>query len=733
MKRLFSLAVALVACVSTQAVWFSSAPGSVDSGQGYWVSADESPGGNSVEVWVYKNGSYFAYGNGWGYASAGGSTTDYGVQTVTYEAYSSWYDDWWNYYGDYTSTTVNIIQPNNAPTIEWVQNPGSAQVNQWFAVQARGTDPDGNLMNVIVWREWVPFAYNGGGNGYENYTDANLYAHDSPGSVTFMAASLDSNYAESPVIYHTVTITENNAINYNSTNWPTTAYMNQGITFSMNVTNSGTKYWGGGHFIGMRDWNANNIYFPSLNGWTPGTTGDVSFSYTTPNLPGTYPYNFQALEHMVEYFGPHFSLSVEVINRAPVNPTISSGGVTQINLGQSVTLTGTLQDPDGNLAFHNLYYAAPGGNFTGILSGTPSGGGYSSISTTYTPNAPGVWQFRTLGHDNYDWSPNATLSVTVVDVTAPTVPGSLSASGNTTGNSFTLNWAASTDNVGVTAYEVMRDTTSLGTTSATSLSVTGLTQGATYAMKVRARDAAGNWSAWSGILNVTTPDLTAPSIPNSTTFSVTANTTGNSFTLSWTASTDNIGVTGYEVMRDTTLAGSPSTASLSVTGLTQATTYAMKVRARDAAGNWSAWSNVVNVSTPDVTAPSVPTGLASASVTNTNFTLNWSASTDNVGVTAYEVMRGTTNLGSAAPTSRAITGLMPGTTYAMKVRARDAAGNWSTWSSILNVTTTALPNVDSDGDGVSDLIEQQLGTNPNAAAQADTNGTNQLKIHRPNQ
>lgn len=284
-----------------------------------------------------------------------------------------------------------------------------------------------------------------------------------------------------------------------------------------------------------------------------------------------------------------------------------------------------------------------------------------------------------------------------------------------------------------TMRELLRSSGSLGTTSATSLSVTGLTQGATYAMKVRARDAAGNWSAWSGILNVTTPDLTAPSIPNSTTFSVTANTTGNSFTLSWTASTDNIGVTGYEVMRDTTLAGSPSTASLSVTGLTQATTYAMKVRARDAAGNWSAWSNVVNVSTPDVTAPSVPTGLASASVTNTNFTLNWSASTDNVGVTAYEVMRGTTNLGSAAPTSRAITGLMPGTTYAMKVRARDAAGNWSTWSSILNVTTTALPNVDSDGDGVSDLIEQQLGTNPNAAAQADTNGTNQLKIHRPNQ
>src|SRR5262245_49889476 len=101
------------------------------------------------------------------------------------------------------------------------------------------------------------------------------------------------------------------------------------------------------------------------------------------------------------------------------------------------------------------------------------------------------------------------------------------------------------------------------------------------------------------------------------------------------------------------------------------------------------------VTVPDSQAPSVPAGLSSASVTQTSFTLRWNASTDNVGVTAYEVFRGTTSLGTASGTTLNVVGLAPATTYAMRVRARDAAGNWSAQSTALNVTTAgATANFD---------------------------------------
>ena len=70
------------------------------------------------------------------------------------------------------------------------------------------------------------------------------------------------------------------------------------------------------------------------------------------------------------------------------------------------------------------------------------------------------------------------------------------------------------------------------------------------------------------------------------------------------------------------------------------------------------------VTVPDSQAPSVPAGLSSASVTQTSFTLRWNASTDNVAVTAYEVFRGSTSLGTTTGTSLNVGSLAPATTYA---------------------------------------------------------------------
>jgi glucuronoarabinoxylan endo-1,4-beta-xylanase len=93
----------------------------------------------------------------------------------------------------------------------------------------------------------------------------------------------------------------------------------------------------------------------------------------------------------------------------------------------------------------------------------------------------------------------------------------------------------------------------------------------------------------------------------------------------------------------------------------------------------------------DTQAPSVPAGLASATITQTSFQLRWNAATDNVGVTGYEVFRGGSSIGTTTGTSFNVPNLAPATTYAMRVRARDAAGNWSAQSATLNVTTQAAP------------------------------------------
>ena len=94
----------------------------------------------------------------------------------------------------------------------------------------------------------------------------------------------------------------------------------------------------------------------------------------------------------------------------------------------------------------------------------------------------------------------------------------------------------------------------------------------------------------------------------------------------------------------------------------------------------------------DVQAPAAPTGLALTGQTQTELTLTWSASTDNVGVTGYGSYRNGTLAGNGSGTSYTFTGLMCGTSYTLAVDAYDAAGNRSSRSSI-NASTSACPSV----------------------------------------
>nr|WP_281199902.1 cellulose binding domain-containing protein [Nonomuraea candida] len=90
----------------------------------------------------------------------------------------------------------------------------------------------------------------------------------------------------------------------------------------------------------------------------------------------------------------------------------------------------------------------------------------------------------------------------------------------------------------------------------------------------------------------------------------------------------------------------------------------------------------------DGTPPSKPGKPSVSGITATGARVSWAASTDNVGVTGYDVYLGATKAGTATTTSFDLTGLTPGTDYTVTVVARDAAGNSSAASDGTAFTTT---------------------------------------------
>src|SRR5262249_18293189 len=91
---------------------------------------------------------------------------------------------------------------------------------------------------------------------------------------------------------------------------------------------------------------------------------------------------------------------------------------------------------------------------------------------------------------------------------------------------------------------------------------------------------------------------------------------------------------------------------------------------------------------PDTTPPSVPTGLALHGPSSSTSRRSWNASTDNRGVTGYEVRRDGSTILTSTTTSFTDTGLAANTTHTYAVRARDAAGNRSAFSGTVSGTTT---------------------------------------------
>ena len=268
---------------------------------------------------------------------------------------------------------------------------------------------------------------------------------------------------------------------------------------------------------------------------------------------------------------------------APSNLTWASDGMT-------VTMTwGPSTDDVGVVSYDLLYGSFFLGTFSdttltliGFKSGTP-------------------YSFTVKARDAAGNLSVASNTATVLlgafkDTTPPSPPTGLKTT-SVTDNRVTLSWTASTDDTGVVVYQVSSGASVVATAPAgTTATVSSLTPSTTYVFTVTALDAAGNVSPGASITVTTqnTIDTTPPSAPSGLTAS---NVTTTSATLSWSASTDNVAVTGYTLYNGASIAASTSSLSAAVSGLSPGTTYAFTVAAKDAAGNTSASSSTVSVTT----------------------------------------------------------------------------------------------------------------------------------------
>ena len=289
--------------------------------------------------------------------------------------------------------------------------------------------------------------------------------------------------------------------------------------------------------------------------------------------------------------------------------------------------------------------------------------------------------------------------------TPAAIPATPSAPTLTRGDrKITVNWAKPADNGSrITDYDVRYSTDGLTWSawshSGTSLkaTITGLVNGTEYSVQVRAQNSQGE-SGWS------TSATATPNVVPGTPATPTLTAGDGTLTVSWTAPTNNgTAILGYQVAYcDTSTTCDPDPNNWSSTkpgaddrsadlSLTNDTTYRVRIRANNAAGN-SSWSGSATGTPAAIPAtPSAPTLTRG----DRKITVNWAKPADNGSrITDYDVRYSTDGLTwsawshSGTSLKATITGLVNGTEYSVQVRAQNSQGE-SGWST----SATATPNV----------------------------------------
>lgn len=308
----------------------------------------------------------------------------------------------------------------------------------------------------------------------------------------------------------------------------------------------------------------------------------------------------------------------------------------------------------------------------GIISGCGGGGGSGNSGSGGFTEPPST----SLSSAAISTSSNATSSSSTQKSSQSSSTSSLSSSSSKTSNSSAssqsskptvdkeapaspkirfsstepnvyISWDPATDNTGVTEYRIYRDGFQIASLDGEALELNDydIYPNSTYNYSISAGDAANNWSTLSTI-SITTP---APVIKSSS-------------------------------------SSSQSSSSSSSSNSSQSTSQSNS----SSSNSQSSSSKSSSSSQIDTTPPSTPNGFSITKRTQTELTLNWVASTDNVGVARYEIFLNGIATGTSTTTSFNFNALTASTSYNLTVKAVDAAGNKSPESAVFTTSTDSV-------------------------------------------
>jgi chitodextrinase len=434
-------------------------------------------------------------------------------------------------------------------------------------------------------------------------------------------------------------------------------------------------------------------------------------AYTDPYLPlsAAHSYTVEAFDAAGDVSAASNAVSAATSDGTETTAPTTPAGVTASDVtGDSATLSWTESADAVGVAGYDIYR-----NGTKVASTTFTS--YTDIelagNTSYQYT---VAAYNPAGIVSPQSSP-VNVSTGASEVTSPPgVPTGLTSTSQA-GSAIDLSWTApASTGAGVAGYDIYRNGSLVGTTTATGQGTagsptptiytdTGLTPGTSYSYTVAAFDAAGDTSAQSGSITATTVALSgggsgspAPSVPAGLT---SPSQTDDSVSLSWSASTAGSGgsVAGYDIYRDGTEVGTSASTSYTDTGLPASTSYTYTVAAYDSAGDTSAQSSAITVSTSAApcttcgTPPSVPGGLTADQETSGSVQISWTASTAGSAgsVAGYDIYRNGNLAGTSTSATYTDTGLSASTSYSYTVAAYDSSGDTSAASGSMTVATTA--------------------------------------------
>lgn len=529
-----------------------------------------------------------------------------------------------------------------------------------------------------------------------------------------------------------------------------------------NLSWTGT-YWAGSGYLSIWNSGGHPGSLDAVRRWVAPADGDIRITGTAENYsgcPGSDGTNLTIKKNGVTLWsqfvgttGTHpYDVSTTVAATDQIDFAINmNGGNTcdstrfdpTITLGTSSGSGGTITNAGTGFTLRHATASdspiedkiqATAGPVAATFTGADALNDYITSIATFKPAATSirysrVWPTGTTfvcmyardaaGNENgispgYKCDPVTPSSDTVPPVRSNAQPSGTLASGTTSAViSLTTNEHASCrySTVASTAYGSMVNALD-GSASALlhSKEIAGLSDGNTYTYYVRCQDVFLNVNTTDTAISFNVAAVSGDTeAPSQVTGLQGSALNANQVEISWTAATDNVGVTGYEVYlaepgAEYTLWSTPSTTSAILSSLSPSTLYLIKVRSRDAVGNFGDDSDPIVILTPisDVTPPSNLTGLTVRPVDFQALDIAWTAGTDNSGTpkTSIEMCQGAScTLFALAATVNAgtntlrVSGLHPLTTYRFRGKHVDAAGNVSEeYSSPVSGTTPAVPS-----------------------------------------